>query len=108
MSEESSGKKFDQGKASMSLIPADALMEVGRVFEFGKQKYDANNWRKGIKYERLLSAADRHLKKYCSHLHSDMDDESSINHVAHAIANLLMVLQFDLEKRNDLDDRYKG
>lgn len=108
MSEESGGKKFDQGKPSMSLIPADALMEVGKVFEFGKQKYDANNWRKGIKYERLLSAADRHTKKYLSHLHSDVDDESSIHHIAHAIANLLMVLQFDLENRKELDDRFKG
>lgn len=106
--EKLAGVKYDSGKPKMSLIPPDALVEVGKVMTFGAEKYDENNWRKGINYERLLSAAERHIVKFGSHLWDDVDEESGVNHLAHAVVNLLMLLQFELEGRTELDDRYKG
>lgn len=107
--EKLAGVKYDSGKPRMSLIPPDALVEVAKVMTFGAEKYDKNNWRKGISYERLLDAAERHIIKFGSHLWEDVDEESGINHLAHAIVNLMMLLQFELEGRSkELDDRYKG
>lgn len=31
----------------MSLLPVEALRYVSRVYDFGSQKYDDHNWRKG-------------------------------------------------------------
>jgi len=33
------GVKYDQGKPKMDLIPPNALLAVGAVFEFGAKKY---------------------------------------------------------------------
>jgi hypothetical protein len=101
-----SGKKFDTGKPRMSLLPSQALLEVGKVFTFGAKKYGDHNWRAGIQYSRLTSAGMRHRIEHNSG--TDLDKESGIYHLAHSIANDLMQLQFLLEKRTELDDRYKG
>lgn len=101
------GKKHDSGKPAMSLIPPDALIEVGKVMEFGKRKYDQHNWHKGIVFTRLLDAANRHIKKFESPIQPDLDEESNISHLAHAATNILMALQFVLENRTELDDRLK-
>lgn len=102
------GKKFDEGKERVDLIPPDALLEVGKVFGFGGKKYGDYNWEKGIKFSRLTGASMRHGLKFQSALRSDFDEESNIYHVAHKIANDLMLLQYLLEGRDELDDRYKG
>ncbi len=102
------GVKYDQGKSRMDLLPSDALLQLGKVMDFGAGKYAPDNWRKGIPFSKLQAASDRHAKKFMSHLHDDLDEESGINHLAHKIVNDLMTLQFILEKRKELDDRYKG
>ena len=40
------GKKFDNEKPKMYLLPPKALIEVSKVLTFGAQKYDEENWRK--------------------------------------------------------------
>lgn len=102
-----SGVKYDQGKEMMSLLPPEALLELGKVMTYGAQKYEKENWRKGISYQRLMDAAQRHLLKFQSNKYLDTDDESKLHHLAHAAVNLIMLLQFELEGRKDLDDRYK-
>ena len=101
------GLKYDKDKPAMSLLPPDALLVLGKVMAFGASKYDAHNWRKGIEYSRLLSAAERHMAKFNSSLESDIDEESNLHHLAHAAVDIIMVLQFYLEGRGDLDDRFK-
>lgn len=36
----------------------------------------------------------------------DLDDESSLNHLAHVAANILMLLEYQLSQTGN-DDRYK-
>jgi len=103
--EEEGGKKFDQGKPKVSLIPFEALMKVAEVFTFGAKKYGDHNWRRGIKFSRTSSAHYRHRMQH--DMGNDLDVESGIFHLAHSIANDMMELYFMIKGREELDDRPK-
>jgi hypothetical protein len=98
------GKKFDNDKPDLSLIPGHVIVELGRVLTMGKAKYKAHNWRGGIEYSRLISAAMRHMASIQDG--QDIDDESGLPHAAHIMANMAFLLEF-YKTRPDLDDRYK-
>ncbi len=103
-SEQSQGKKFDSHKPDMSLLSSIALFKVAEVMTFGKQKYSANNWRKGLAYTRLAAAALRHIFSWLGG--ESLDPETGCSHLAHASCCLMMLLEFETT-RQDLDDRYK-
>jgi hypothetical protein len=96
--------KFDQGKNRLDLIPTEALEQVGRIYTYGANKYADHNWRGGLKYSRLYGAALRHLFAFWRG--EDTDGESGLPHLAHATFGLLGLLQYSIEGREDLDDRW--
>jgi hypothetical protein len=98
------GKKFDGGKPELSLLPAKAVFEIGKVLTYGRTKYGAHNWRKGILFSRNVAAALRHTFRWLGG--QDYDEESKCHHLAHACVDLLFVLEY-IESRRDLDDRYQ-
>ncbi len=98
------GKKFDDAKPDMSLLSTVAITKIATVMTFGKKKYNAHNWRKGIVYSRLLAAALRHIFAYLGG--ETLDAESGQSHLAHASCCLMMLLEFE-STRPELDDRYK-
>ena len=100
----SAGAKFDNGKPSMSLIDPYALKELAKVLDYGKGKYAAWNWRKGIQWSRVLDAALRHLTAFNDG--EDLDQESGLPHLAHAMCNCMFLLRYTQE-HGELDDRYK-
>ncbi len=100
---ESGGTKYDMEKPDFSLIDAEWLEEVAKVMTFGKRKYDAHNWRKGIVVSRLLSAALRHL--WATVRGEDNDPETGLSHLAH-LSCCVMFAFWHLKHRKDLDDRY--
>lgn len=100
--EKEGGKKFDQNKAELDLIPFESLEEIAKIMSFGANKYGRRNWQNGIAYTRLIAAALRHLGKFADKI--DFDDESKMNHVAHSATNLLFLLWM-IKNRPDLDDR---
>lgn len=97
------GRKFDAGKSRLDLIDPVAIDELGRVLQFGAEKYGSHNWRSGIAYSRLIAAALRHLFAFLRG--EDFDPESGLHHVAHAMCNCMFLLAFAM--RRDLDDRWK-
>jgi len=97
------GLKYDNNKPSMALIDADFLLGLAKVLDFGKEKYAAHNWRGGISFSRLISAAYRHLGAI--NKGEDLDSESSLPHVYH-LACCVMFLSWMMENRKDLDDRW--
>lgn len=101
----SEGVKHDSEKPRMALIPSGPLLEVGKVFTFGAKKYTDHNWRGGINYSRILSAAMRHL--LALNEREDIDQESGLKHAAHVCANMMFLLYFQEQNRVELDDRYK-
>lgn len=98
------GKKFDQGKPRMELLPPLALEEIAKVLTFGAQKYDPWNWAKGISYSRLLGAALRHLLAWGRG--ENTDPESGLSHLAHAGCCVLFLLHME-KLKPEMDDRFK-
>jgi hypothetical protein len=101
----SSGRKFDDGKVRWDLLPFAAVEEVLRVLGHGAKKYGPHNWRDGIAFSRLSAAALRHVSAWCQG--RDCDPETGCYHLAHAVCELLFILELQLHGRDDLDDRWR-
>jgi hypothetical protein len=98
------GKKNDQEKIPMELLPSEALFEIGKVLKAGKEKYGRANWAKGIGVSRLLGAAMRHIAQF--NAGEDMDEETQTLHIANAACNLMFAIWM-MKKRPELDDRWE-
>ena len=96
------GLKFDSDKSRVDLIPPAILLDIGKVFTHGAKKYGEKNWHKGIHYSRLYAAALRHIFKFA--LGKTIDEESGLPTLAHAIANLMMLMNMP-EDWNDLYEK---
>lgn len=99
------GKKLDNGKPGMSLLPSKPLQEIAKVLDYGATKYSSHNWRKGINFSRVYSALQRHLGAWNEG--QDLDEETKLNHLAHAACNILFLLEYQLSDKAEFDDRYK-
>lgn len=97
------GIKHDQHKPMVDLIPAEAVFGLGEVLAFGANKYNKANWAKGIAFSRLIAATLRHVYKFSNG--QDLDEESKLNHIDHAMCNLAF-LKWMYIHRKDLDDRW--
>lgn len=86
--ENGTGVKYDQGKLRWDLMPLREMEQVVEVFTYGAQKYGDRNWEKGIALDRLYAAAMRHITAKQKGI--EVDEESGLDHLAHATANLLM------------------
>ena len=96
--------KYDEDKPPMNLLSREALEQTAKVMAFGKEKYDAHNWRKGFAWSRPLSAAMRHITAFNDG--EDKDPESGLSHLAHAACCIMFLLEFE-KTHQELDDRFK-
>lgn len=97
------GVKHDALKPEMDLLPREALVEVAKVLSFGAKKYGRFNWRQGIAWSRVISAAMRHLSAFNEGI--DKDEETSLSHLSHAACNLMFLIQYEKD-HPEFDDRY--
>ena len=72
---------------------AYAWTDCARVFEYGKKKYAAWNWAKGMAWSIPLACAARHAVKVL-YLDEELDNESGLPHAGHYLANLVMLRTF--------------
>lgn len=98
------GIRENEGKLKWSLVSWSALAPMVRVLMYGSTKYDAHNWKKGLKYTETCESLQRHLNAFIEG--EDDDKESKISHVGHIMCNA-MFLSYMFLFRKDLDDRYK-
>jgi hypothetical protein len=96
------GNKFDGNKPPLSKLPRVSLEEMAVVMAFGASKYGWDNWKKGMDHSRLLNASLRHLYKYADGI--DLDDESGLSHLAHAMCNVAFLIYYK-DKGIGKDDR---
>lgn len=82
----------------MSLIPMDALLEIGRVMAKGAIDHGDNNWRGGIPDSVLMDHALRHIALHC-------EGDTTEPHLAHATCSLLMAIHFKLEAEGSSNAR---
>lgn len=67
--------RFDEGKIRHDLVPAWAIERLAEVYTYGAQKYDDNNWLKGMKWSKIQGPLERHYNKWKrGHI---KDDESN-------------------------------
>lgn len=97
--------KADSAKPRMDLLPFEALEEIAKVLAFGAEKYEAHNWRKGMKWSRVIAALLRHVSAFVKG--EDRDPESGLSHLAHAGCCILFLLSYSLTS-SGTDDRYRG
>lgn len=96
------GIKNDADKLRMDLIPIEAIYAVCEVMAHGAKKYGDHQYRNGFAWNRLYSAALRHLFSWQEG--SDRDLETGFSHIAHAACCLLMLLDH-VEADYGYDDR---
>lgn len=86
------GRKDDNDKPMMDLIPPKAELALAQVLTFGAQKYGAWNWSQVDDLERrYLAAAMRHINAYRAG--EVMDQESGLPHLAHAMCCLAFLIE---------------
>ncbi len=98
------GIKHDQDKPDLTLIPKEALWEMGLALTYGGKKYGRYNYRAGLHITRQLAAAMRHLSQFIDG--ENLDSESGHSHLGHALASIAMAT-YTLQNKPEFDDRYK-
>lgn len=99
------GFKLDEGKVPLHLLSPVAIEQLGKVLAYGATKYAPNQWRGGMAWSRMLGALLRHTFAFMKG--EDMDSESGLPHLAHAMCCAMMALEYQMLK-NGTDDRYKA
>lgn len=96
------GAKFDSDKERFDLVPAEALIDLARIYTMGAVKYEDRNWEKGIKWGRIFAAIMRHLWKFWNG--EEIDQESGLPHVSHAAWGCFTLHHY-MKHRREYDDR---
>ena len=93
-----SGAKRDTqaGKPRYDLIPAGPLKRLADLMARGAEKYDDNNWTKGMPSSRFLASLLRHVEAYRL---GDRDED----HLAAAVFNAFAVMYFEGTEWDDLN-----
>lgn len=96
------GVKHDEDKLRYDLVPATALEEIVKVYNYGANKYGERNWEKGISWNRIFAPIMRHLWAWFAG--EDNDKESGLSHLAHAAWGCLALLSYR-KTHVEFDDR---
>lgn len=100
---ETGAQKQTGNKLRLDLVRPSLEEGVAEVLGFGASKYGDRNWEKGIPYLTVLAAARRHINQFIKG--ENLDHESGLSHIKHAVCNLAFLLEFIAKDRKDLDNR---
>jgi len=81
--------RFNGGKTRWGLVDFDSIEDIAKVLEFGAQKYDDHNWKKGLKSDEVVESLLRHIFAYLRG--EDIDPESGLPHVGHMGCNVMFL-----------------
>lgn len=70
------------------------IEESARVFDYGRGKYAAWNWAKGMPWSVPIACAARHLKAMIEHGDDALDSESGRLHRGHVLCNIWMLVVY--------------
>ena len=95
--------KADAGKAKISLVPPQIILDIAEVREYGNRKYgDPDNW-KTVEAERYIDALGRHFLAMLADPLSK-DPESGIEHYKHCACNLAFLCEMLKNKAGEAED----
>ena len=95
--------RFDEGKIRYELIPSYALEQLAKVYTYGAQKYDDDNWRKGLNWLKTIGSLLRHV--YAWKKGETLDPESNCHHLAMASWNCFSLMSYEKHSVG-IDDRH--
>lgn len=98
-------KRFNVGKPRPSLIPVEWTEELLAVLEKGAEKYDANNWKKGLPTTEVLDSLERHLIEFKKGI--DIDPDDGLSTLTKIAINALFLRYYQLRGMSEFDDRSK-
>lgn len=78
---------------AMDILGLEGWNEAARVFDYGRNKYAAWNWAKGMAWSIPIACAARHLRSIIEGEH--LDPESRLPHRGHVFCNFAMVLCYE-------------
>ena len=81
--------RFNEGKPKFSLISLTELEDCARVLEFGANKYERDNWKKGLILSEVLDSMMRHISAL--QRGEFIDPESELSHIGHIQCNALFL-----------------
>lgn len=90
---------LSQTKPIPGAISPSFTDQVSKVLAFGAAKYGRDNWSKCSKDQLFLyeDALLRHINAY--RLGEQNDDETGLNHLAHAACNLMFLFELDKKEK---------
>lgn len=93
------------GNELLASIPDKWFIPAAHVFAYGKNKYAAWNWLKGMPWSVPMGCAIRHARAIIIDRELD-DEESGLSHVGHFVCNLIMLATYyeTFPQGNDLPD----
>lgn len=89
---EEKGLRFNNGKTRYDLLEPHAIEELAKVFTKGAEKYEPNNWLRGMAWSKMLASLKRHIAKF--EKGEDYDEESGLLHMSHAAWNALGLVSY--------------
>lgn len=96
------GRKYDQDKVRMELIPPELLEATAAILTFGAKKYEDRNWEKGMKWSRVFGALMRHLWAWWG---GEVEDpETGKSHLWHSACCIAFLIAYE-EREVGEDDR---
>ena len=94
---------YSDGKPGVDEIPPEILLELGKVYTYGAEKYGRGNWLRGNAWHEFYGSSLRHMLAFWRG--EEYDPESGLPHLAHALWNIVALRYFDLHGLGE-DDRY--
>lgn len=84
------GKKYDEGKVRMDLVPLECVESIAKVLTYGAKKYADNSWQELPKFwSRYKAALLRHLTAIDKG--ELLDQESGLPHIDHVLCNAMFL-----------------
>lgn len=94
--------RYNSGKRKWALVDFKSLESMVEVLEFGEEKYNKWNWKKGMPVTEVSESLLRHMFAFLSG--EDKDPESGIDHLGHIMSNT-MFLSYIMREKSEYDDR---
>jgi len=83
-------------KLRYDLVPPELLEATATVLTHGLEKHGEREWEKGTQtWGSHFGALMRHLWKWWSPIHSDLDEETGKSHLWHAAGRIAMLITYE-------------
>lgn len=90
--EKKQGLRYNSGKVKHDLLEPFAINELAKVFTKGAEKYEPNNWLRGMPWTTVLASLKRHLNAF--EKGEDFDPETLCYHISHVAWNAMALTSY--------------